>query len=317
MKFAQWIAGVCLLALLTGCDKHPVSHYQGYVEGENTYLASPYSGTLNELAVVRGEQVKKGQRLFVLDPYPQILQLQQYDSDWQQAKDLLEDLKKPRRSQEIDAIKAQIAQVESQIHLTQLRVQRYQTLFQKKVVQRDRLDEVIASAQEQLKLKAQYEANLQLAELGSRMDQIRAQSSQVLSLDARKKQIQWQLSQKTQVAPAEGVVFDTYYRPGEFVKTQQAVLSMLIPSDIYIEFFVPVEALAHLSVGQSLSVICMGCTTSEKAVTHYISPEAQYVPPLIYSRENHDKLVFRIKARLSKKTALKPGQPVTVSVPAV
>ena len=46
----------------------------------------------------------------------------------------------------------------------------------------------------------------------------------------------------------------------------------------------------------------------------YISPHAEYTPPVIYSKESRNKLVFMVEAVFDPATAAKlhPGQPVDV-----
>lgn len=300
--------------LLLSCGHSGEHRYQGYVEGENIYLASPYSGILEKLAVQRGQQVSQGQFLFQLDPEPQTQAIAQYQSDLQQAQNLLQDLKNPRRVQEIEAIEAQIEQVEAQLKLADIRVSRNRKLYEKQAVDKDRLDEAVALYEQQKQLKAQYEANLALAKLGSRDEQIKAQQAQVNSIAARLSEARWQLAQKTIYAPAAGIIFDTFYRQGEFVGPQQAVLALLTAQNVHIEFYVPVEELTHLKVGKAIQFICMGCDKQEQATVSYISPEAEYAPPLVYSRDNQDKLVFRIQATLASFNQYKPGQPVTVII---
>ncbi|KTC66794.1 hemolysin D [Legionella birminghamensis] len=302
-------------SFLAGCNHSHERQIQGYVEGENIYLASPYSGILENLAVARGQLVKKGQLLFQLDKNPESLQIKQFEADLLQAKNVLKDLENPRRKPEIAAIQAQIDQTEAQIKLAQVRVRRYEELYRRNAASKDTLDEAVAVYQEQVKLKEQYESNLRLARLGSREEQINAQKAQIASFTERLAVAQWQLEQKRLYAPADGLIFDTYYRKGEFVGTQKAVLSLLTPANVRIEFFVPVEVLSNLKIGQKIEFLCQGCTTRSQALISYISPEAQYVPPLVYSRENTDKLVFRIKADLSQFNEYKLGQPVTVFIP--
>ncbi|KTD21948.1 hemolysin D [Legionella lansingensis] len=300
---------------ITACDNWKGRHYQGYVEGENVYLASPNSGDLTQLFVHRGEQVKKGQALFQLDPNPQVLIVRQDEARLLEAQKLLNDLEKPRRNPEIAAIKAQIEQTDARLKLAQIRVHRMQELYNKQAIDKDSLDAAIANYKEQQHLKAQYESNLELARLGSRDEQIKAQQAEVISLAAKVNESKWQLAQKKIYAPADGYIYDTYYRVGEFVGSQQPVLSLLPPENIRIEFFVPVDVLPQLHRGQKIQFDCYGCSYSGTAIITYISPEAEYVPPLVYSRENDDKLVFRIKARIEQPDKFKPGQPVTVILP--
>jgi HlyD family secretion protein len=126
---------------------------------------------------------------------------------------------------------------------------------------------------------------------------------------------EWRLAQKTLIAPEDGVIFDTYYKEGEVVGDQQPVLSLLTPRNIRVEFFIPVERLSTLKLNQKIQFTCEGCPEGQQAQITYVSPQAEYVPPLVYSRENNDKLVFRVKATIVPPVQVRPGQPVQVSVP--
>lgn len=307
---------IFLAIFIFGCDRWNSQHsFQGYVEGENVYLAVPDSGVLKHLLVQRGDSVKQGQLLFQLDEDPQNLIVKQRESGLLQAQKILRDLQKPRRTQEIEAIQAQIDQTDAQLKLAEIRMKRIQILLVKGDISKDAYDEAVAVYNEQRKLKAQYESNLHLAQLGSRDELINAQQAQVTSLIAKLNEAKWHLEQKTMVAPYGGYIFDTYYREGEFVASQQPVLSLLPPQNVRIEFFIPVEQLGSVKRDQIISFSCYSCKNRSEAIISYISPEAEYIPPLVYSRENSEKLVFRIKARLKQPDQFKPGQPVTVYLP--
>lgn len=66
-RLAIPISLLLLAALLAGCSQSPSNVFQGYIEGEYVYVASPLGGTLTDLAVERGEEVKTGQLLFSLE----------------------------------------------------------------------------------------------------------------------------------------------------------------------------------------------------------------------------------------------------------
>lgn len=314
MKTKLLNLSLCVIAL-AGCGAVEEHHYQGYVEGENVYLASPYSGVLKTLYVQRGQQVEKGQLLFSLDADPQALIVKQSEADLLQAEKVLNDLKQPRRTPEIAAIKAQIAQTDAELKLAAIRVRRVEQLWVKQAIDKDSVDAAHAHYKEQEQLKEQYQSNLELANLGSRAEQIKAQEAQLILLTEKLNEAKWELNQKTIKASDTGFIFDTYYREGEFVASQQAVLSLLPPKNIRIEFFVPVWQLPNLHVKQTINFECEGCSKNNQALIDYISPEAQYIPPLVYSRDNQDKLVFRIKALIKNPEKFKPGQPVSVLLP--
>jgi HlyD family secretion protein len=304
-----------LIALLTACK--PQTHqYQGYVEGENLYLSSPYSGRLIHSWVQRGAHVKKGQKLFKLDDNPQILMIKETVSSLNQAKQMFIDLSKPKRKPETEGILAQIAQTDAQITLAKLRYQRNQVLYAKHATDLDSVDAAKEHWLETIELKAQYLANLDLAKLGARENQVNAQKAAMQSIMAKLKQNKWQLSQKTVYAPGNGIIFDTLYYQGEFVPEAKPVMVFLPPKHMRIEFFVPVTQLSFLHLNDRVQFSCDSCNKNDQneATISYISPTVEYSPPLIYSRENSDKLVFRVKALLKHPWRYHPGMPVVVTV---
>ena len=73
--------------------------------------------------------------------------------------------------------------------------------------------------------------------------------------------------------------------------------------------------LPSISLGQQVFVECDGCGPSIPARVTYISNEAEFTPPVIYSLETRGKLVFKIEARLiDVKAPLRVGQPVEVTL---
>src|SRR6266508_5218791 len=63
--------GLILLLFLGSCSDPPKNRFQGYVEGEFVYVASPLAGTIESLHVRRGDHVKAGDPLFALDETPE------------------------------------------------------------------------------------------------------------------------------------------------------------------------------------------------------------------------------------------------------
>ena len=124
----------------------------------------------------------------------------------------------------------------------------------------------------------------------------------------------WQYDQKIQSAPEAGLVYDTYYRQGEWVPAGQPVLSLLPPEYIKVRFFVPESDLGKLQIGTPLSVASDGLSGTLPAKVSFVSPQAEYTEPIIYSRENRHKLVFLVEGSLAPMDAQKlhPGTPIEV-----
>ncbi len=123
---------------------------------------------------------------------------------------------------------------------------------------------------------------------------------------------QWDLSQKSQPAPQAGLVFDTLYREGEWVAAGRPVVSLLPPQNIKVRAFVPETEIGTIHLGGGVRVYVDGLREPFLGKVSFISPKAEFTPPVIYSRESRSKLVFMIEAVFDPKTAvnLHPGQPV-------
>jgi HlyD family secretion protein len=95
------------------------------------------------------------------------------------------------------------------------------------------------------------------------------------------------------------------------------VVSMLPPENVKVRFFVPQPQLGAIQVGDMVEVRCDACAPGLTAEISFIAPEAEYTPPVIFSREMRAKLVFLVEARPRQPDALRPGQPVDVTIPAL
>ncbi len=311
---ARHIIG-CILLLLTlaACQPAGSDHFQGYVEGEYVLVASPRGGRLEELLVARGSEVRVGQPLFALEAREEAAAVAAVQQQLEQAEKQLADLGKGVRATELAALTASRDQARSSRDLARTEAERRRELRQGGLVTAEEDDRARAAFERAEALLAQREAELATARLGARSDQQQAAAAAVGAARARLEQARWALEQKRQAAPAAGLVFDTLFEPGEYVPAGRPVVSLLPPANIKIRFFVPEPALGRLRIGQTVNVQ-VDDAAPLSATIDYLSPRAEYTPPVIYSRETRAKLVFLAEARPAAADAarLHPGQPVEV-----
>jgi HlyD family secretion protein len=311
----EWLAGA-LVALagavgLNGIGAGPLE-FQGYVEGEYVYVASPVAGRLETLEVARGDQVAAGAQLFALDRSGEVPARDDAAARLAQAKARLADLQKGARPSELEAIEAQLAQARAMLELSEAELRRQERLVETKVASREALDRALASAERDQARVAELKAQLETARLAARVDEIRAAEAEVAAAKAQLAEAEWRLDQMSPVARQGGMVIDTLYRPGEWVPEGSPVVTLLPPENIKVRFFVPETVLGGIEIGAEVQVSCDACPPDLTATVSFISPEAEYTPPVIYSREMRQKLVYLVEAKPDRPTALRPGQPVDV-----
>jgi HlyD family secretion protein len=114
-------------------------------------------------------------------------------------------------------------------------------------------------------------------------------------------------------APADALIEDTMALPGDFINAGTPIVSLLPPDRIKLRFFVPEAALAGAQTGRIVTFRCDGCPQGLRARIVFVSPRAEYTPPVIYSVGSREKLVYMIEAvPIDAPVRLKPGQPVDV-----
>ncbi len=315
-RIFPFFALALVATLFAGCSQRSSGDYQGYIEGEYVYVASPIGGSLMKLAVARGDTALTGQLLFELERQSEAAALDQAEKNLAQAHSQLEDLTKGKRPTEIASLEAQLAGAKANLKLAAADLARREQLGGSDVISQEELDQARMQHDASQAQVDQLTSDLETARLGGRDDAIRAAQSTVESQQAALDKARWSYDQKQQFAPANAVVHDTLYREGEWVAAGNPVVELLPPGNLKVRFFVPQDKLPRIRTGQAVQVLCDGATRPFTATVNYISTQAEFTPPVIYNRENRAKLVFMIEARFSPKDAadLRPGQPVDVTL---
>jgi HlyD family secretion protein len=306
---------LCLAGVLAACNGAP-DGYTGYVEGEYVRIGSPIAGRLDRLDVRQGDNVAEGAPLFALESAREQAAVDEAQQKLGQAQSKLADLQKGRRPEEIDAIKAQLAQATANAQLAADERKRSEALFRDGVATTQRLDQARSDDNAAQARVRELQAQLRVADLPARNDQVQAGESEVRAAQAAVVQAQWQLDQKTVKAPAAGVVDDVYYRIGEWVPATAPIVSLLPPENRKVRFYLPESAAGGVQPGRQVLVSCDGCGAPVTATVRYVSTQAEYTPPVIYSRESRSKLVFLAEAWPAAGDAkrLRVGQPADVTL---
>lgn len=304
-----------LIAGLAGCQSAEEQRFQGYVEGEPVLVAAQQSGQVTSLTVQRGDAVKMGTPLFSQDQATEAANVNQAKAQLAQAHAQLSNLATGKRPPEIAAIEAQLRDAQARRTLSSEQLARQQALVAKGFVSAESLDQARTQLARDEAGVAQMRAQLASARLPGRTDERAAAQAQVLASQAVLEQSTIRLNQKSQLSPVSGQVQDVYYRTGEWAAPGQPVVSILPAENIKIRFFVPEPSLGALRTGQTVRIHCDGCPAAVPATIRFISPTAEYTPPVLYSEKNRHRLVYLVEAWPQPKDAaqLHPGQPVDVS----
>ncbi|HEY2707589.1 MAG TPA: HlyD family efflux transporter periplasmic adaptor subunit [Caulobacteraceae bacterium] len=277
----------------------------GYVEGEPLYLAAPIAGQLSEVDVQRGQRVTAGQQLFVVDTRTLTAQQDEAGGQIAQAKS------------GVAAATATLAQLTSQASVASAnaaeadreaaRAERVLAAGHGAISQQD-VDKARAGAQAG---HAQLQAALRQA--AAARAQIGAASGQLRQAEGVGAGAEARLGQAAPHAPTAAEVEDVFFQTGEWAAANQPVVSLLPDDRVRLRFFVPEREVAHYQLGRKVSFTCDSCGAARGATINYISPRPEFTPPVIYSLQSRDRLVYLVEALPERRAGLTPGLPVDVT----
>jgi len=299
------------LALLAGCQKQEEDVWQGYVEGEYVLLASPYAGQLQKLFVRRGDQVEAGKPVFVLEQESERQARAEAEERVKSAQARLENLQVPLREPQIQALRESLNQAKAAKELARVNLVREEDLMKKGYTTKPRLDEARSTYVQNTARVKEAEEQLKNAQMPlGRQGELEAAQAEMAAAKAALAQADWKLEQKSVAAPVSGLVQDTFFVIGEWVGAGKPVASLLPPGNVKARFYVPETMLSSMTIGRPIEIRCDGCQPIDAKVS-YVSSQAEYTPPVLYSKESRSKLLFLVEARLPN-SPLRPGQPLDV-----
>ncbi|WP_432735833.1 HlyD family secretion protein [Maridesulfovibrio sp. FT414] len=314
-SFVRWAMIVAALILLSGCNDMEDRLWQGYVEGDFVYVSSPLGGQLQDVLVRKGDQTAAGHPLFVLERGFEQAGVSEAEENLDRAENDLADKRKGRRPSEIASIKARLKKAEAAEVLAETEYRRRVALYKSRTISEEERDRARTDYEQATHQVREIRSELQTASLGSRSDEVKAAESAVKAAQARLDQARWNYDQKAQAAPRNGLVFDVIRYKGEWVPAGSPVLSILPPENRKVRFYVPEQIVGGFRIGEELLLNYDGLEQPIALRLTYISPQAEFTPPVIYSSQSRAKLVFMLEAvpSLDNAALLKPGQPVDVS----
>jgi HlyD family secretion protein len=298
--------------VLAACGEREPEALHGYIEAELLHIAPLTTGTLAHVAVERGQRVDVGQPLFAMDGTPELHTVAAASARQDRAAAQLANLRTGKRPLEISSLQQQVLQAEAAMAGSTSALQRQAQLVDQGFVSAARLDELRATRDRDAARVRELQAQMALAQQASRRDEIEAADADTRAAKADTELAGWRQGQTQRTAPGPGQVFDVVHRPGEVVTAGSPVVSLLPDGALKVLFFVPERQLPRAAIGGTVRFACDGCAPDQRARIRWVSPQAEYTPPVLYGNEARAKLVFRVEAEPFPGIALRPGQPVDV-----
>ena len=318
-RIGALLAGLVVVLIVLALMTFPANQnadFPGYMEADFVLVGSEQGGRVATLSVEEGDHVKKGDPIFTLESSEQEASVAAAKARVDEAEARLADAKAQlQRPDEIQVLQASLEQAQAMLQQANNNLDRARTLFGKGWITKAQLDDAVAQHDRNQAAVAEAERRINAAKLPGRSDMIDAAKANAEAAHHALDEAEKNLGKRQVFAHADGTVEEVYFRPGEEVNAGQAVVALLPPRNLKVRFFVAEPVRAKLQLDQSVTLTCDGCPPDLHAKINFIAREAEFTPPVIFSREQRQKLVFLVEARPEgDATALTAGQPVTVTL---
>ncbi len=303
------------MAVMNGCSPAAEDkQYVGYVEADWTYVSAPQAGWIVGRPVAEGARVDVGDLLFELDSDRQRAAIEQANANVAGAAANVDNTRTGARTAEIKALQAQLAEARANLDAARSERSRIIPLVSEGIESRLRGDQVDAAFREAQARVIKAEQQIAVAQMATRPALQAVAQADVAAARAAKGAAQYDLSQRRITAVRASLVSEVFQKQGEYVTAGSPVVALLPEDGLKVRFYVSQSDLPSLAVGKQVSVKADGLPKPITGRISFIAREAEFTPPVIYSKDARGKLVFLIEATVSANTNLNPGLPVDVSV---
>jgi HlyD family secretion protein len=298
------------IACSGGSQKDMISA-SGTIEAVEINVASKVAGQIVELAAEEGRRVKPGDILAVVDHSTLDIQFRQAAAGVELAEAQLALLVKGARSEDIRQAEEALRQAEAALQLAEDDARRMRDLARSGSVTPKIRDDAEARLTVATAQKNAADEALKKVRRLARPEEIRAAEARLAQAQAAADLLAKTIADCTIVAPLGGILTHRAVEFGELVNPGATVVTLADLDRVSVMIYVPEKDLGRIKLGDGaeIRIDAFPDKTFAGKVT-YISPEAEFTPRNVQTKEDRVKLVFGVKIEIENKEGrLKPGLP--------
>ena len=292
MKTMKIIALALTAGLMAACSNQERSDAYGTFEAVEVMVSAESNGRLISLGISEGEVIEKGEQVGIIDTTDLNLKVLQIEK------------------QQI-ALDARLASVNSQVRVQEQQLQNIK--IEKKRVKN--LYEEGAATQKQLDdVTGQYD--LLLAQIESTKVGKQSIMAEKAALEIQQEQIRESIRKCYINNPVKGTVLDKYAEEGEVTAYGKPLYKIADLEMIRLRVYVSGAQLPEVKLGREVEVLIDKGKDDYSKLTgkvSWISPEAEFTPKIIQTKEERVNLVYAVKILVKNDGRLKIGMPGEVN----
>ena len=288
---------------------------QGEVEVKSIKISSKLAGRIEQMDVKEGQQVKKGELLFVLSTPEVEAKLRQAEAARNAAGAQSAKASRGARIQEIEGALNMWKKAQAGVELAQKSFDRVKNLYESGVVPAQKYDEALANLKAMQTTESAAKAQYDMAVEGARREDREAAAALVDQASGAVSEVESYISDAMQYSPIDGEVSSVIAEKGELIGSGYPVITLLDMNDLWITFNIKEDLLPKIRIGSVLKAYVPGLGGAIELKVDYIAVQAEYATwSATRTKGDFDIRTFEVKARpVAKVDGLRPGMTVRVN----
>jgi HlyD family secretion protein len=224
------------------------------------------------------------------------------------------------READLAASQALIAQRESELSYSRRRLARYEAADERSATSKQEVDDertrlLVAEAS---LTAAKAQATAAQASIEAARAEIAGAEATVIAREATVQRIEADIKDSVLVSPRDGRVQYRIAQPGEVLAAGGRALNVIDLSDVYMTFFLPEQVAGRVAMGTEVRLVLDAAPQYViPAQVSFVASTAQFTPKTVETAEERQKLMFRVRARISPDLLRQHLQQVKTGLPGV
>ena len=319
MKTIKITTFFILLLLIAGCgntDNNTFIEGTGTIESTNVIVSSRNAGEINSILFTEGERVNANDTILIIDHEALEYQLDQALAGEQIAQAQLDLMLKGARSEDIKQAEEMMKQSEVNFNSAKNDFERYKQLWESKSISKKQFEDMTARYEVALAQYNSAKENYQKVKKIFRPEEIEQAKGNVKKAKASVDLLKKSIHDSYVTSPLSGFIVKKFVEVGETVTPMSSLFKVSNLSTVDLVIYVSEVELGKIKLGQKaeVSIDTYPDRKYEGKVT-YISPEAEFTPKNVQTKDERTKLVFAVKITVDNKNFdLKPGMPADAKI---
>jgi len=294
----------------------------GRIEATEIDIATKLAGRVQEILVNEGDFVKVGQPLAQMQVDVLNAQHDEAQAQSQQAVTAVASAEAQVAARKSDTAAAQAAVIQrsSELDAAQRRLSRTETLSKVGVATAQELDDNRATVHGTEAAVVSAQAQVAAAQAATKAAQalVAGANSGVTASEATIARVEVDIADSQLKSPRYGRVQFRVAQPGEVLAAGGKVLNLVDLNDVYLTFFLPETAVGKVALGSEVRIILDAAQQYViPAKVSYVASVAQFTPKTVETASERQKLMFRVKAQISRELLQKHIKMVKTGLPGV